>query len=206
MGRAVAAPLARLDRRPWRKRAPDAVRQARVEDGQGQTEPAADGGRHRGAQLRLESVGNAIDQAEATIDLLLTTQAEIGAAGGANPERYEAVATGKALREFQDDATRIAEGPILNEDGESIEGQSTVEGSLIFEPATGYGQEYEGIANGLVIVPGCLDGSQRKITTADGKPAMQNPNPRNEVEFHVIYNAETKTWLVNDRISLGTTC
>lgn len=148
----------------------------------------------------------AIDQAEATIELLLATQAEIGAAGGANPERYEAVATGKALREFQDDATRIAEGPILNEDGESVEGQSTVEGSLIFEPETGYGQEYEGIANGLVIVPGCLDGSQRKITTADGKPAMQNPNPRNEVEFHVIYNAETKTWLVNDRISLGTTC
>ena len=35
---------------------------------------------------------------------------------------------------------------------------------------------------------------------------MQNPTPRNEVEFHVIYDAETKTWLVNDRIDLGTTC
>ncbi len=148
----------------------------------------------------------AIDKAEATIELLLATQAEIGAAGGANPERYETIAAGRALREFQEDAARIANGPILNVDGENVEGQSTVEGSLIFEPTTAYGQEYEGVANGLVIVPGCLDGSQRKITTADGKPAMQNPNPRNEVEFQVIYNADTMTWLVNDRISLGTTC
>ena len=148
----------------------------------------------------------AIDKAKATIDLLLATQAEISAAGGTDASAYEAVATGRALQEFQEDALRISKGPILNEDGENVEGQSTVEGSLVFEPKTAYGQEWESVANGLVIVPGCLDGSARKITTADGKPAMQNPNPRNEVEFHVIYNAETKTWLVNDRISLGTTC
>lgn len=148
----------------------------------------------------------AISKAEETVELLLATQAEVGAAGGADPARFESVASGKALREFQEDAERIANGPILNEDSESIEGQSTVEGSLIFEPTSGYGQEYEGVANGLVILPGCLDGSERKITTADGKPAMQNPNPRNEVEFHVVYNADTKTWLVDDRISLGTTC
>lgn len=148
----------------------------------------------------------AIDKAKATIDLLLATQAQISAAGGADASAYEAVATGKALKEFQEDALRISKGPILNADGDSIEGQSKVEGSLVFEPKTAYGQEYEGVENGLVIVPGCLDGSQRKITTADGKPAMENPKPRNEVEFHVIYNAETKTWLVNDRISLGTTC
>lgn len=148
----------------------------------------------------------AIDKAKATIDLLLATQAEISAAGGTDASAYEAVATGRALQEFQEDALRISEGPILNVDGENVEGQATVEGSLVFEPTTAYGQEWGTVANGLVIVPGCLDGSKRKITTADGKPAMQNPNPRNEVEFHVIYNAETKTWLVNDRISLGTTC
>ena len=148
----------------------------------------------------------AIDKAQATIDLLIVTQTEISAAGGTDASAYEAVATGRALQEFQEDALRISEGPILNEDGVNVEGQSTVEGSLVFEPKTAYGQEWESVANGLVIVPGCLDGSNRKITTADGKPAMQNPNPRNEVEFHVIYNAETKTWLVNDRIDLGTTC
>jgi len=148
----------------------------------------------------------AISQAEATIDLLLSTQAQISAAGGTDPSRYEAVATGRTLEEFQEDATRIANGPLLNVDGDEVEGQSKVEGSLIFEPTTAYGQEWEGVTNGLIIVPGCLDGSERKITTADGKPAMQNPNPRNEVEFHVIYDADSKTWLVNDRISLGTTC
>ena len=148
----------------------------------------------------------AIDKAKATIDLLLSTQAEISAAGGTDASAYEAVATGRALQEFQEDALRISEGPILNADGENIEGQSTVEGTLVFEPKTAYGQEWETIPNGLVIVPGCLDGSGLNITTADGKPAMKNPNPRNEVEFHVIYDPETKTWLVNDRISLGTTC
>lgn len=148
----------------------------------------------------------AVDKAEAAIELLLATQARVTQAGGTDTAAYEAVATGNALRIYVADAEGIANGPTLNEDGESIEGPSTVEGSVTFEPTSGYGQEYEGIANGLVIIPGCLDGSQRKITTADGKPAMKNPNPRNEVEFHVVYNADAKTWLVDDRISLGTTC
>ncbi|WP_061015158.1 hypothetical protein [Microbacterium sp. CCH5-D1] len=148
----------------------------------------------------------AISQAEATIDLLLDTWAQVDANGGHTPELFEAVATGRTLAEAQADAARTANGPILNENGESIEGQATVEGRLIFEPSTAYGQEYEGIANGLVIVPGCFDASERITTTADGTPAMTNPNPRNEVEFHVIYDADSKTWLVNDRISLGTTC
>ncbi|MGC5173035.1 hypothetical protein ACLQ2Q_20545 [Microbacterium sp. DT81.1] len=148
----------------------------------------------------------AIDQAEATIELLLDTQTRVTEAGGTDTAAYESVATGNALRTYVADAEGIANGPTLNEDGESIDGRSTVEGSVVFEPETAYGQEFDGIANGLVIVPGCLDGSGRKITTADGKPAMQNPNPRNEVEFHVVYNADTKTWLVDDRISLGTTC
>ncbi len=148
----------------------------------------------------------AITKAEATIDLLFQVNAEVSAAGGTDPSPYDAVATGKALAFYQADAARIANGPIINEDGDSIDGPSTVEGALVFEPKTAYGQEWEGIANGLVIVPGCLDGSGRMITTADGKPAMKNPNPRNEVEMHVIYDADKKAWFVNDQISLGTTC
>ncbi|WP_292809433.1 hypothetical protein [Microbacterium sp.] len=148
----------------------------------------------------------AITKAQQTITLLLDVWEQVDATGGNNPELFDIVATGRALTEAQNDAARTANGPILNEDGESIEGQATVTGKLVFEPMTAYGQEYEGIANGLVIVPGCLDGSGRITTTADGKPAMTNPEPRNEVEFHVIYDAESQRWLVNDRISLGTTC
>ncbi|CAN7545587.1 hypothetical protein LJR186_003923 [Microbacterium foliorum] len=148
----------------------------------------------------------AITKAEATITLLLDVWEQVDATGGNSPELFDIVATGRMLSRVQEDASRTANGPILNEDGESVEGQATVEGRIEFEPTTAYGQEYEGIANGLVIVPGCQDASGRITTTADGKPAMQNPTPRNEVEFHVIYDAETKTWLVNDRIDLGTTC
>lgn len=148
----------------------------------------------------------AISQAEATIQLLFKVNAEVSAAGGTDPSPYEAVATGRALEFYQADAAGIANGPTLNEDGESIDGPSTVEGSLVFEPKSAYGQEWQGVENGLVIVPGCLDNSGRNITTADGKPAMKNPKPRNEVEMHVVYDAEQKVWLVNDQISLGTTC
>lgn len=153
-----------------------------------------------------EDEDEAIDKAKATITLLLDAWEQVDATGGNSPELFDVVATGRMLSRVQEDASRTANGPILNEDGESIEGQATVQGRIDFEPTTAYGQEYEGIANGLVIVPGCQDASGRITTTADGKPAMQNPNPRNEVEFHVIYDAETKTWLVNDRIDLGTTC
>lgn len=148
----------------------------------------------------------AITKAEATIDLLLDVWEQVDATGGNSPELFESVATGRMLSRAQEDAARTANGPILNEDGDSIEGQSTVEGRLVFEPTTAYGQEYEGVANGLVIVPGCLDSSARITTTADGKPGMTSPQTRSEVEYHVIYDAETKTWLVNDRIDLGTEC
>lgn len=148
----------------------------------------------------------AIEKAEATIELLHDVWEQVDASGGHTPELFDAVATGRMLTTAQQDALTTANGPILNEDGESIEGQSTVTGRLEFEPKTAYGQEYEGVANGLVIVPGCLDSSGLERTTADGKPAMKSPQTRSEVEYHVIYDAESKTWLVNDRIPLGTTC
>ena len=148
----------------------------------------------------------AIAAAEATITRLLTIQAEVDQAGGTDTAAYDAVATGKALQLYVANSTRIAEGPLLNEDGESIDGQSTVEGAITFEPLSAYGQEWQDVPNGLVIVPGCLDTTDLKITTADGKPAMQNPNPRNQVEMHVTYDADLKSWLVYDQISLGETC
>lgn len=148
----------------------------------------------------------AITKAEATIELLMQVNAEVSAAGGTDPTPYESVATGKALEFYKADAAGIANGPTLNADGKNIDGPATVEGSLVFEPKTAYGQEWKGVANGLVIVPGCLDNSGRIITAADGSPAMKNPKPRNEVEMHVIYDAEQRIWLVNDQISLGTTC
>lgn len=148
----------------------------------------------------------AIDAATARIELLLQTQEEVTSAGGTDTTPYEAIAIDGALEFFEQDATRIAEGPLLNEDGESIDGQATVEGALLFEPDTAYGQEWESTPNGLVIVPGCLDSSERMITTADGKPAMQNPEPRNQVEFQVVYDADRQAWLVSSLISTGETC
>lgn len=149
----------------------------------------------------------AITAAEETINRLLTVQAEVSAAGGTDPAPYESVATGPALEIYTDDATRINKGPILNEDQESIEGQATVEGAIIFEPLTAYSQpNVQGTLHGLVTVPGCLDISELKITTADGSPAMQNPSLRNKVEYQVIYVEDQETWLVYNRIELGETC
>ncbi|MGG1910526.1 pilus assembly protein TadG-related protein, partial [Microbacterium sp. NRRL B-14842] len=96
----------------------------------------------------------AITKAQQTITLLLDVWEQVDATGGNSPELFDIVATGRMLSRVQEDASRTANGPILNEDGESIEGQATVEGRIEFEPTTAYGQEYEGIANGLVIVPG----------------------------------------------------
>lgn len=148
----------------------------------------------------------AIAEAETTIDLILDAQEEVGAAGGTDTTPFETLATGKALQIYTADAKSIAEGPILNADGKQIEGQATVEGRINFTPTSAYGQENDGIENGLVIVPGCLDASERKITTADGTPAMQNPKLRNEVEFQVTYDKEQKLWLVSNLIETGGTC
>lgn len=148
----------------------------------------------------------AITKAKATIVLLHDVWEQVDASGGHKPELFDAVATGRMLTTAQQDAASTANGPILNADGVSVKGQSTVTGKLAFEPKTAYGQDWEGITNGLVIVPGCLDSSGLVRTTADGKPAMKSPQTRVEVEYHVVYDAKTKTWLVNDRINLGTTC
>ncbi len=149
----------------------------------------------------------AVNAAEDTIDLLLIAQSEINAAGGTDPSRYDDLATGKALDDYRVNAQRIAKGPLANEDGENVEGQAKTEGVTVFEPETAYGQEHNGIENGLVILPGCMDISGYKITTADGKPAYRPDSDRNKVEFQVTYDAERKLWLVSDLIDFtGQTC
>lgn len=149
----------------------------------------------------------AIAAAEDTINRLLAAQSEINAAGGTDPSRYDDLAMGKALADFQTNAQRIAKGPLANENGENVEGQAKTEGIIVFEPETAYGQEFNGIPNALVIVPGCMDISGYKITTADGKPAYRPDSDRNKVEFQVTYDADRKLWLVSNQIDFtGQTC
>lgn len=149
----------------------------------------------------------AIAAAEDTINQTLTAQSEINAAGGTDPSRYDDLATGKGLDYFTRDAQRIAKGPLANENGENVEGQAHTEGAIVFEPETAYGQEFNGIPNALVIVPGCMDISEYKITTADGKPGYRPDSDRTKVEFQVTYDADRKLWLVSDVLAfVGQTC
>ncbi len=149
----------------------------------------------------------AITAAEDTINLILTAQSEINAAGGTDTSRYDDLAMGKGLDWFTRNAERIAKGPLANEDGENVEGQAHTEGIIVFEPETAYGQEFNGIPNALVIVPGCMDISGYKITTADGKPAYRPDSDRGKVEFQVTYDADRKLWLVSNVIEFsGQTC
>ena len=149
----------------------------------------------------------AISAAEDTIEQLLIAQSEINAAGGTDASRYDDLATGKALDDYKMNAQRIAKGPLANEDGVNVEGQAKTEGRIMFEPETAYGQEHNGVENGLVILPGCMDISGYKITTADGKPAYRPDSDRNKVEFQVTYDAERKLWLVSDLLDFtGQTC
>lgn len=149
----------------------------------------------------------AITAAEGSITRLLEAQSEINAAGGEGAERYEDLASGNGLDVYQGNADAIANGPYANEDGENVDGQSISEGIIVFEEETAYGQELNGIPNGLVLLPGCLDTSGYTVTTADGKPAYRADSDRNKVEFQVSYDADRKLWLVSDLVEFpGETC
>lgn len=154
-----------------------------------------------------QSEEEAIEHAKAAIANILTVQGTINAAGGVDATPYNDLATGKGLEVYLDDANRIAHGPLANEDAENVEGQAKTEGALKFEVQTAYGQEFNGIPNGLVIVPGCMDGTDYKITTADGKPAYRPESVRTKVEFQVTYDAERGAWLIYNQIGfVGETC
>lgn len=154
-----------------------------------------------------QSEEEAIEHAKAAIANILKVQSKVNAEGGTDPSPYNDLATGKGLQVFIDSANGIAHGPIANEQGVNVEGQGKTEGEIKFEVQTAYGQEFDGVANGLVIVPGCLDASDYWITTAEGTPAYRPENSRTKVEFQVVYDSERGVWLIYNRIaSVGETC
>lgn len=148
----------------------------------------------------------AVTAAEKTINQVLKLQGEINAQGGVDPSPYEAIVTGPALKIYNEDAYRIAHGPLANEEGKNVEGQAKTEGAIKIEVKSAYGQEREGIQNGLVIVLACEDISEYKVTTADGKPGYRPDSDRTQVEYHTVYDTEHKAWMLYDRINLRTPC
>lgn len=148
----------------------------------------------------------AITNADAALTNWLAVRGEVNAAGGTDTDRLEALAVGRALELTLNDAATIAEGPVLNESGQNVEGPATTEGAFVHETITAYSQQYEDITHGLVTLNACQDASGYVITTNDGSPAMRPENPRVVVDYQVIYEAERQAWLVYDVISLGETC
>lgn len=149
---------------------------------------------------------DAIEQAQTVLATWYKVRGEVEAAGGTNTEPLKQLSTGQALQTAEDSASRIANGPLLNEDGKSISGSSKATGALTFTPSTAYGQKWNGVNNGLVTIDGCQDASNRHVTTHDGKPAMKSPNPRIKLEYQVSYDIKSKLWLVLKQVDLQATC
>lgn len=148
----------------------------------------------------------AITSATAVLTEWFKVRGEVNAAGGTDTALLDQVATGMALVIAQDDAKRIANGPILNVDGANIEGPSTTEGQLTFEPIASYGQVWNEIENGLVTINACQDATGYKVTTNDGTPAMTPAEQRQTFDYQITYDAERKVWLVYNSIVIGEPC
>lgn len=149
----------------------------------------------------------AIAAATATLTKWFEVRGEVNAAGGTDTAPLEELSIGRALSVAVDSATRIATGPLVNEDNISVDGPSTTEGQITFEMIAAYGQERDSIPNGLVTINACQDSTGYKITTNDGKPALTDPNNARLVyDYQVVYDASKKTWLVFDLINVGTKC
>lgn len=160
----------------------------------------------RGPVAAPESEDEAIEAAEAVLTEWFEVRGEVNAAGGTDTAELEELSTGTALERAVGDAAEIASGPLLNVDGENIEGQVTAEGAITYETVTAYGQEWEGTENGLVTINACQDASDYKLTASDGSAGMTPESLRNTFDYQVIYDAERQAWLVYDLISLGETC
>lgn len=148
----------------------------------------------------------AIENADAAVSNWLVVRGEVNAAGGTDVDRLEQLSTGRALEITLNDAATVANGPVLNEDGQQIDGPATTEGAFVHETLSAYAQEYEGIANGLVTINACQDASGYSITTNDGSPAMRPENLRALIDYQVVYDAERRAWLVYDVVSLNQPC
>jgi hypothetical protein len=145
-----------------------------------------------------ESESEAIDNAERTIATFLKLRGEVNAAGGEDTSGLETIATGPALRLALDDAARV------------IELKWKTEGALVFEPENAYAVDLvdadgKAFSFSSVNVTGCQDGSNFKVFNSDGTAAQQ-PAPRNELEFNVIWDPTVELWLVNTVIATGATC
>lgn len=148
----------------------------------------------------------AIENAEAVLTKWLKTRGEVNAAGGKDTAPLKALSTGAALDFALNDAAEISTGPLLNVDGKSVEGPVKTEGAITYETKAAYGQESNGIENGLITINACQDATDYKLFASDGSEGMRPENLRTTFDYQVTYDADRKAWLVYDLISLGETC
>ncbi|MBF0816276.1 hypothetical protein E4U02_07620 [Microbacterium paludicola] len=162
----------------------------------------------RGPVAPPESEEEAIEQADAVLTEWFETRGAVNATAGTalDTAPLEELSTGRALEFSVNDATQISTGPILNVDEVNVEGPGTSEGAMTFETRNAYGQEWEGIENGLVTINACQDASDYQVYASDGSEAMMHPDPRQLFDYQVVYDADREAWLVSDLISLGQTC
>jgi len=147
----------------------------------------------------------AIEAADAVLTQYFDTRGEVNAAGGTDTSPLEAFATGKALEVAVNDASHIAEGPILNVDQVNVEGPGKTEGAIKYETVAAYGQPWEEVENGLVTINACQDATDYKVWASDGSEALR-PDARTTFDYQVVYDVESETWLVYNLISLGESC
>jgi len=149
---------------------------------------------------------DAIQQAQGVLATWYKTLSSVLVAGGTDTAPLKHLAIQPALQVGLDGADRIANGPLLNADGQSVPGSAKATGEITFAPSTAYGQTWQGVDNGLVTIDGCQDSSNYHITTHDGKPAMRPPHDRIKLEYQVSYDAKTKLWMVSKQVDLQATC
>lgn len=153
-----------------------------------------------------ESEVEAIAAADEVLTEWFEVRGEVNADGGKDTERLEELSTGTALERVLANAAEIASGPLLNVDGENIEGPVKTEGAITYEMKSAYGQEWEGVENGMVTINACQDGTEYKLFASDGSEGMRPEELRTTFDYQVIYDADREAWLVYDLISLGETC
>lgn len=160
----------------------------------------------RGPVAPPESEDEAIEAADAVLTEWFEVRGEVNAAGGTDTAPLEDLSTGNALDVGLKTAAEVSTGPLLNVDMQNIEGPIQTEGAFTHEMIGAYGQEWEGVENGLVTINACLDGSDYKLFASDGSEGMRPENLRNVFDFQVIYDADRQAWLVYDLITLDETC
>lgn len=170
------------------------------------TEATATPEETRGPVAPPESEEEAIEAADTVLTEWFEVRGEVNAAGGSDTGRLESITDGPALTIVLDDAGQIANGPQLNEDKVNVEGPAKTEGAITFESLGAFGQEWEGVDNGLVTINACQDSSEYKIWASDGSPGYPRSQERNLFDYQITYNAEREAWLVYDAVYLGQTC